>query len=93
MLKQQWDRVLVGRDGGEMSNARVLESVVDEGRQKDKCVSGRRVFSGAEREGGFSQMQEARALTTCGQAFHLSARKSGHLYRRLARSNSSRAML
>lgn len=77
MLKRQWDRQAAKLDGGEMSNARGLESVVEEDRQKDKCVSGLRVFSGAEREGAFLHMQEARALAASGQASRLSARKSG----------------
>ena len=40
---------------------------------EDKCVSGLRMFSGAEREGWIGQMQEALTLTALGQAFHQSA--------------------
>ena len=63
-----------------MSNARRLESVVDKGlRQKINAFQGRECFLGLS-EGAFLDMQEARTLAAFGQAFHLSARKSGTLW-------------
>jgi hypothetical protein len=76
MLTRQWDRVLIRLKGGEMSNARGLESVVDEGcGTKINAFQGRECFLGLS-VGVDSQMQEARALAAFGQALHLSARKA-----------------